>query len=150
MVPAVVALTLYLLITFLILPFVRRYRHRYNQYLPVSSGLSERTSSFRRHVQDALMNFFLPRSMRWDENDHRFGIDEASGDEDLFDDQDGEGLVGFDIDQRRREALERRRSDIGDQDRRLSRELEEGFRDDSDDEEDAVVRTLNARPAGTR
>ena len=54
--------------------------------------------------------------------------------------------MGFEIDQRRREALERRRSDVGEQDRRLSRDLEEGFRDDSsDEEEEAVVRVLNAR-----
>lgn len=56
-------------------------------------------------------------------------------DDELFDDEEGEGMVGFDIDERRREALERRRSAVGDEDRRLSRDLEEGFKDDSDDEE---------------
>lgn len=54
--------------------------------------------------------------------------------EDLFDDEEGEGMIGFDpIDERRREALEQRRSMMEDN-RRLSRELEEGFKDESDDE----------------
>jgi hypothetical protein len=44
-------------------------------------------------------------------------------------------MVGFEIDSARREALDRRRSDGLEEDRRLSRELEEGFRDDSEDEE---------------
>lgn len=44
-------------------------------------------------------------------------------------------MVGFEIDEARREALDRRRSDGLEVDRRLSRELEEGFRDDSEDEE---------------
>jgi hypothetical protein len=44
-------------------------------------------------------------------------------------------MVGFDpIDERRREALEQRRS-LMEGERRLSRVLEEGFRDESDDEE---------------
>lgn len=49
-----------------------------------------------------------------------------------FDDEDGEELS--DVDERRREALSLdSRRDVLD-DRRLSRDLEEGFRDDSDDE----------------
>jgi hypothetical protein len=56
--------------------------------------------------------------------------------DELFDDEEGEGMVGFDpIDERRREALEQRRSIMGDEQRRLGRELEEGFKDDSDDEQ---------------
>ena len=43
-------------------------------------------------------------------------------------------MVGFDpIDERRREALEQRRS-IMEEERRLSRELEQGFKDESDEE----------------
>lgn len=53
-------------------------------------------------------------------------------------------MVGFDIDERRREALEQRRSMVGDEDRRLSRDLEEGFKDDSDDEDDGR-HTLSVR-----
>ena len=63
--------------------------------------------------------------------------------DDLFDDEEGEGMIGFDpVDERRREALEQRRSMMDDQ--RLSRELEEGFKDESDDEhEDDRRRSLS-------
>lgn len=67
--------------------------------------------------------------------------------DDLFDDEEGEGMIGFDdpISVRRREALEQRRSVLldgvalgfgagEDGERRLSRELEEGFRDESESE----------------
>ena len=54
----------------------------------------------------------------------------------LFDEDEGEDLVGFDMDAGRREALERQRSSTGEGERRLSRDLEEGFRDDSEDESD--------------
>lgn len=68
-------------------------------------------------------------------------IDAGDGDEDLFDDEEGEGMVGFDElegDARRREALEeqRRVGSLGTEQRRLSRELEEGFRDESEDEDE--------------
>jgi hypothetical protein len=44
-------------------------------------------------------------------------------------------MVGFEpVDQQRREALEQRRS-LATEERRLGRELEQGFKDDSDDEE---------------
>lgn len=75
-----------------------------------------------------------------------------NNEEELFDDEEGEGMVGFDpIDERRREALEQRRSMVGDEDRRLSRELEEGFKDDSDDEpEDDRRRSLSrSRDSGS-
>lgn len=72
------------------------------------------------------------------------GSGSEHNEEDLFDDEEGEGMVGFDpVDARRREALEQRRSMMED-DRRLSRELEEGFRDESDDEaEDDRRRSLS-------
>lgn len=43
-------------------------------------------------------------------------------------------MVGMDVDSAHREALEHRRSTIADDEGRLSRELEQGFMDDSDDE----------------
>ncbi|KIX94264.1 uncharacterized protein Z520_09974 [Fonsecaea multimorphosa CBS 102226] len=79
----------------------------------------------------------------------------------LFDEESGEAMVGFDAQERnrRRDAMERQVSNmdaatrtvsrgagmggehVSDSNRRLSRELEEGFRDDSDneDEDDQVV-----------
>lgn len=59
-----------------------------------------------------------------------------------FDEDDGEEL--FDVDDNRREALSldarRGRDEDG---RRLSRDLEEGFKDDSSDEEDGADRRLS-------
>lgn len=52
-----------------------------------------------------------------------------------IDDEEGEILVGMDIDAARREALERRRGSVAEAEGRLSRDLEEGFMDDSDEED---------------
>lgn len=74
-----------------------------------------------------------------------------SADGELFDVESGEAMVGFDVQDRnqRRDGMERQMSNMNaaartvaranepmevDSNRRLSRELEEGFRDDSDDE----------------
>ena len=57
---------------------------------------------------------------------------DTAGEEAVFDDEDGESMAGLDIDVDRREFLER--NDIQDVRERLSRDLEVGFRDDSDDE----------------
>ena len=59
-------------------------------------------------------------------------------------------MVGFDIDEAGREALERdgmRNSGI-DGERRLSRDLEEGFRDDSDEENQEETRVVAQRGIG--
>ena len=61
-----------------------------------------------------------------------------------FDENEGEEL--FDVDERRREALSldarRGRDDDG---RRLSRDLEEGFKDDSDDENERATVDIDPR-----
>lgn len=130
---------------------MRRHRSRYSQYLPMPSGAAE-TVSWRTRVSDALYNLFVPTS--WGRSRGLRIVDGSGGehpDDELFDDEEGEGMVGFDpIDERRREALEQRRSMMGEEDRRLSRELEEGFKDDSDDEhEDERRRSLSrSRDAG--
>ncbi|KAH7125569.1 hypothetical protein B0J11DRAFT_309209 [Dendryphion nanum] len=135
-IPLILAGTLYLLLAHLLLPLFRRHRSRYTHYLPVSlSPQSPSTTSFRSRVSSALSNLFLPRS--WHQRQHHT-IDGSTPEDELFDDEEGEGMVGFDpISERRREALEQRRSmggmdgagDAG----RLGRELEEGFRDESDE-----------------
>ena len=53
--------------------------------------------------------------------------------ESLFDEEEGEGMVGFNVDASRRDAIARQ-EEVAITERRLSRDLEEGFRDDSDDE----------------
>ncbi|KAF2183861.1 hypothetical protein K469DRAFT_480896, partial [Zopfia rhizophila CBS 207.26] len=136
-IPLFLAALLYVLLAYVILPFVRRYRSRYSQYLPMPSsleGVSSGTTSFRNRMSDALYNLFVPSS--WARQRRRV-VDGSRGEhneDELFDDEEGEGMIGFDpIDERRREALEQRRSMMGEEDRRLSRELEEGFKDDSDE-----------------
>lgn len=108
------------------------------------AAAAESTASWRTKISDALTNLFVPSS--WIRG-RRVVVDGSGGEhteEDLFDDEEGEGMVGFDpVDERRREALEQRRSMMED-DRRLSRELEQGFKDDSDDEhEDERRRSLS-------
>jgi hypothetical protein len=51
----------------------------------------------------------------------------------LFDEEEGEGMVGFNIEASQRDTMARQ-EDAAITERRLGRELEEGFRDDSDDE----------------
>jgi hypothetical protein len=109
---------------------------------PSLASLSESTSTFRHRVTDALISLLFPRSgwrRYW--NNRRVvdadGEDRLSQDE-VFSDEEGEGMVGFDIHERerRRAALERIRGEEIVGERRLSRELEQGFCDDSTDEEE--------------
>jgi hypothetical protein len=139
LIPLFFAAILYVLLALIVLPFVRRHRSRYSQYLPMPAGVPDFSSSWRTKVSDALYNLFAPSS--WGRQRR---VVDGSAEDELFDDEEGEGMVGFDpIDERRREALEQRRS-IMEEERRLGRELEEGFKDDSDDEhEDERRRSLS-------
>ncbi|KAF2462431.1 hypothetical protein BDY21DRAFT_360357 [Lineolata rhizophorae] len=180
-IPALISLALYLLLTHILIPLLRRHRARYSQYLPLAP-LSLRSppapsSTLRTRLSSALLSFLFPRALRArlfpssfpspsalspsprhrsrsrraarpDDDDERDDLLDDSDASPLFDDEEGEGMVGFDMDERRRrrEALERRRGGGGaaaaavrGEDpaswRRLSRDLEEGFRDDSSGEE---------------
>ena len=130
LIPAAIALSVYLLLSFLVFPFFRYYHQRYSQYLPLHN-ISAHTLSLRDRIADAVMHFFLPSSWRSGThvNDHA-NID--------IDDEEGENMVGMDMDAARREALERRRGPAVETLSRLSRELEEGFMDDSDEEETEI------------
>ncbi|RHZ51890.1 uncharacterized protein CDV56_107123 [Aspergillus thermomutatus] len=127
LIPAVISLALYLLLSFLIVPFFRRYHQRYSQYLPLQA-ISAHTLSLRDRIADAVMRFFLPSSWRRQADEQHDNIS-------IFD-EEGEIMVGMDMDPSRREALERRRNTTADAGSRLSRDLEQGFMDDSDDEGD--------------
>ena len=74
------------------------------------------------------MRFFLPSSWRAGAHieDHE-NID--------IDDDEGEMLIGMNIDAARRHVLGRRQNTAPEIESRLSRELEEGFMDDSDEED---------------
>jgi len=93
--------------------------------------ISTRTSSFRQYLRSALAGLFLPSSWRSERNRHPVNAQDGLDDEEW--DDEGEEL--FEVDDNRREALSldarRGRDDDG---FRLSRDLEEGFKDDSDDE----------------
>ncbi|KKK17926.1 hypothetical protein P175DRAFT_0442120 [Aspergillus ochraceoroseus IBT 24754] len=137
LIPAVISLTLYVLISFVIVPFFRRYHQRYSQYLPLET-ISAHTSSLRDRIADAVMRRFLPSS--WREQAH---LPDAHDNISILD-EEGEIMVGMNVDPAHREALERRRSTAAD-DSRLSRDLEEGFMDDSEEEDEEGDRDRGRR-----
>ncbi|KAJ5972699.1 uncharacterized protein N7479_002617 [Penicillium vulpinum] len=127
LIPASIALSIYILVTCLIIPFFRRYHQRYSQYLPLQT-ISAHTLSLRDRIADKLMYLFLPSRWRW-------GARTADHDTISIDDEEGEVLVRMNRDSVRRGALEERRHDnLEETQSRLGRDLEEGFMDDSDDE----------------
>lgn len=138
MVPAIISLLLYLFISYFIVPIWKRYRGKYSSYLPLDT-ISTRTTSLRHRIQSALAGLFIPSSWR-QEYERSRQVTHADGSGSDFDEDEGEEL--FEVDANRREALSldarRGRDNDG---RRLSRDLEEGFKDDSDDsdDEDGVV-----------
>jgi len=77
----------------------------------------------------------MPTTWRRDFGGERFAVSAEDGAGSDFDEEEGEEL--YEVDDGHREALSldaRRGRDLDD--RRLSRDLEEGFKDDSDDEDD--------------
>ena len=153
LVPLILAALIYAFLTFLVLPLYRRHRQRYAQYLPLSTpslgNLSSSTYSIRQRASDALLAFLLPsrfagwrsrRSRVVDASDGERMRDEELGD--LTDDSETDemGMPRDSVTDRRRDAYERTSSRESVSDRRLSRELEEGFRDSSDDEDHAPPR----------
>jgi hypothetical protein len=137
-VPLVISALLYALIFHLLLPLYRRHRARYSHYLPLSIASTSNpigvpdTTNLRHRVTEALYAF-LP-NFRWAENwllparesitDASAGLDDEDGDEELDE-------AVWDGTDRHIEGFHSHRPDNR---RRLSRELEEGFRDSSDDE----------------
>ncbi|KAJ5669193.1 hypothetical protein N7462_010263 [Penicillium macrosclerotiorum] len=127
LIPASIALSVYILFSCLIIPFFRRYHQRYSQYLPMHT-ISAHTLSLRDRMADAIMRLFLPSS--WRRDAHIPDNDNIS-----IDEEEGELMVGMNMSAARREALERHRSTPAEAVSRLSRELEEGFMDDSDEDD---------------
>jgi len=131
-IPALISLILYLLISYLIVPIWKRYRGRYSNYLPLDT-ITTHTTSWRQRAQSAVVDLLVPSSWRRNWNNRQtVSAQEGSGSD--FDDDEGEEL--YEVDDHRREALSldarRGRDEDG---MRLSRDLEEGFKDESDDEE---------------
>jgi hypothetical protein len=127
-VPALISLAIYLLLYFIAIPFIRRYRERYSQYLPLHT-ISSHTSTLRERVSDGLMRFVLRVSSR---RSHFVGQEEDR--ESLFD-EEGEELNGFEYTPPpRRGASDRYGGEYTESTVRFSRELEQGFLDESNDE----------------
>ncbi|KAL0779732.1 hypothetical protein CaCOL14_004216 [Colletotrichum acutatum] len=133
-VPAIISLILFLVSTYVALPLWRRWRSRYSQYLPLDT-ISTSTVSLRHRVQNAIARMMVPST--WRRNAHERLVIATDASEDGYSSEDGEelGEVGEDT---RRALTEDARRDRHDSTRRLSRDLEEGFRDDSDDEDDGA------------
>ncbi|RDA88284.1 hypothetical protein CP532_0317 [Ophiocordyceps camponoti-leonardi (nom. inval.)] len=152
-VPAVISLVIFLLLSFVLLPVWRRYRSRYGQYLPLNT-LSERTSSLRHRIVGRLPSLgplatflggrsvvFAPSSIAMDGD-----LDDGEELDYVVDDVDDAGAVRWFA------RLGRVQAANSDSTRRLSREyvmpvrslrelvtnsfgsLEEGFMDDSDED----------------
>ncbi|KAF9892166.1 hypothetical protein FE257_002572 [Aspergillus nanangensis] len=124
-IPAAISLALYLLLSFVIAPFFRRYHQRYSQYLPLHR-ISAHTFSLRDRIADTVLRFVYRRQAHDDHHDNTSIFDE-----------EGEIMVGMDLDPARREALERQRNTTAEAESRLSRDLEQGFMDDSDEDSDS-------------
>lgn len=129
MFPPLVAFLLYLVSIYVLLPLYRK-RTRYAHYLPIPiplSALSSNRPSLVSRIRDRISGALSPLGggNRWQRR-HSQATDDS-----LFDDEELEEGVGMDAAEdgtiSSTLAVER--------DRRLSRDLEVGFRDDSDDED---------------
>ncbi|KAK6584623.1 hypothetical protein PZA11_002847 [Diplocarpon coronariae] len=132
-IPAIISLVLYLSISYVFVPVWKRYRSRYGQYLPLDT-ISIQTSSLRHRILDTMVQYLLPSSWRSQLGQDRYALSAQDGSGSDFDEEEGEEL--YDVDDHRREALSldaRRGRD--DDSRRLSRDLEEGFKDDSEEDD---------------
>ncbi|KAF5529639.1 hypothetical protein FNAPI_13806 [Fusarium napiforme] len=127
-VPAVISLILFILLTYVLIPLWRRYA-RYSQYLPLDT-LSSQTSSLRQRITSRIATWRSNRAVA-------FASEDVSDDGE--EDDDGEELGSVDEDTWRQMEADTRAA-RPDNARRLSRDLEEGFRDDSDDEPDRLAR----------
>ncbi|KAI4864641.1 hypothetical protein F4820DRAFT_422966 [Hypoxylon rubiginosum] len=138
-VPAVISLILFLLSSYVLVPLWRFYHARYSHYLPLDT-ISNHTSSMRVRIQDAIARWLIPSRWRIGGGDRVVvGADDAS---DLgFSSEEGEELDEVDDDRRHALSLDTHHVDGTDSMRRLSRDLEEGFRDDSDEEDDNAHRS---------
>ena len=121
--PPIFALALYALTTYLILPYYRHLRTRSSYSLLPSSQSSSNNPSLTTRLFSRVQTL-VGRSKRRDSSSS------LDGDEELE-----EGFQGFS------EEVVRERNDVlvhsdTERERRLSRELEGGFRDSSDEDED--------------
>ncbi|EMC96442.1 hypothetical protein BAUCODRAFT_122446 [Baudoinia panamericana UAMH 10762] len=133
--PALIAAAIYVSLAYILVPLYRQHRARYSQYLPLDT-ISAQTSTLRSRLSDALTRMILPSSMRWR---GEVVVDARAGEDELaFGEEEGESMVGFNVTrmQRGRDEMGGRVADELDSQRRLSLELEQGFKDDSEEDDD--------------
>ena len=121
--PPIFALALYVLTTYLILPYYRRLRVRSSYSLLPSSQSSSNNPSITNRLFSRIQEL-VGRSKRRDSSNSLLGDEEL---EEEFDSLSGDVLRG-----RNDVIVESATED----DSRLSRELERGFRDSSDEDDD--------------
>ncbi|KFY50493.1 hypothetical protein V496_09325, partial [Pseudogymnoascus sp. VKM F-4515 (FW-2607)] len=152
LVPLAVAAALYVLLTYALIPLYQRHHARYSSYLPLTA-LSTSTSTFRARLQANIAEYMLPAGWRTDFNAHQYQADSRSGSE--AGDDAGEELYEFVAGRRGGVSLDARRGGRGggEEVSRLSRDLEEGFADDSSDDGEGIERlpsTLQRRKSRAR
>ncbi|KFZ16761.1 hypothetical protein V501_02075, partial [Pseudogymnoascus sp. VKM F-4519 (FW-2642)] len=92
LVPLAVAGTLYLLLTFVLIPLYQRHHARYASYLPLTA-ISTSTSSFRARIQASIAQYMLPAGWRTGFDSQQYPADSRSGSE--AGDEVGEELYEF-------------------------------------------------------
>lgn len=156
--PAATALILYLAIHFAILPLYRRHRARYAQYLPVPSTSTNPFSGLPS-LQASLISFLLPSrwaEWAWRRRNARLArvVNAAAADdqdEELGEDLDFELGDELEADRQRRRrdglslSIDARGHRDASSDARLSRDLEEGFADDTDSEVEETLAPSHRR-----
>ncbi|KAI9898560.1 hypothetical protein N3K66_006920 [Trichothecium roseum] len=132
-VPAVISLVLFLTITYILFPAYRQYRARYAQYIPIES-LQSRTDSLRARLAHPAAAWRSWRSA-WLQR-VRDARQESLSHIDVEEGVESSEELG-DVNEQLRQAMAAHAAAAArtlEQSRRLSRDLEEGFRDDSEDE----------------
>lgn len=129
-IPAVISLILFLLSTYVLIPVWRRARDRYSQYIPVDT-ITSQTFSLRQRMSNGISNMIAQPFWRRGQSQH-VAVGDHHSDDGMFD--DAEELTNVHPNTRR--AIESTLHNGPDSNRRLSRDLEEGFRDDSEDEDE--------------
>ena len=125
--PAAIAASIYLVCAYILVPLLHKHRSRYDQYLPMDT-ISSTSTTLRDRCMDFVARIALPR--RYRVVDGSLGLRRESSDS--FGDEEGESMVGFDVNRRDR-SVRGGRVEIVTSDGRLSRDLEEGFKDESED-----------------
>lgn len=115
-VPAVTALIIFLVVSYVAVPVWRRARDRYSQYVPMDT-ISSSTLSLRHRLSSGLSNMIA--NPPWRRYTSQSIVVGADGADDVLS-NDGEELTS--VDPRTRQALAQHERDRPDNARRLSRE----------------------------